>query len=329
MAGVCILGMGDCTPDIKNIVKNITNTLNENIKQTMLSLTSNTTVFGKATQNYQIGNIITNGCSLNFAPINQNMQVSTNFSQMTKVITEQTYNQSMSSAIDNAVKSNTSATTGFMSAGANVTNTNENYNTNINKVLNSFNYSSFQSLMQQMEASQNVGFGNIIMNCPTGMAVDPTCGAHLCMGGVTQNMIISMIASQITDNMSKTIETILQESQTKSQTDNVTDVKATGLIQDLGGAISGIVGSVGSAVGTIFSIPIMIGLGLIILLVVLVLVLRYLGGNNDSNIPSNVLLPMNETPMNEISMNEILMSETPMNETPMDEIPMEQPIVIK
>lgn len=293
MAGVCILGMGDCTPNITNVVNNVTNTLNENIKQTMMSLTSNTSVFGKATQNYQVGNITGNGCSMNFGPISQSMQVSTNFSQMSKIIDEQTYNQTMASAIDNAVKSDTKATTGFMSAGANVTNTTNNYNNNINKVLNSYNYSSFQSLMLQMQESQNVGYGNINMTCTPTTPVDPVCGAHLCMGGVTQNMVVSLIASQITDSMSKTIDNILQQSQTTSKADSKTEVTSTGFFQDLGTGLTGVIGAAGSAIGMMFSIPIMIGLGLLILLVVVVLVIKYAMGGSSAQpgaLPGDVMM---------------------------------------
>jgi hypothetical protein len=291
MAGICVLGMGDCAPDIKNIVTNVSNVLNENIHQTMMNLTSNTSVFKQASQSFEMGDIVGNGCSVKFDPISQNMQVSTNFSQMTKVITEEKYNANMATAIDNAVKSNTEATTGFMSSGSNVTNETTNYHNNISKVLKSFNFNSFQSLMQKMDASQKIRYGNLHFSCTPETKIDPACGAQICMGGQTQHMVLTMIASQITDTMSKTIEDIIQTAQTKSKAESTTTVKATGMLQDLGTALSGIISSAGYAIGMMFSVPLMIGLGMIILLVVAVIAIKYaMGSSDDQGATSSVMM---------------------------------------
>lgn len=283
--GICILGMGDCNTSITNTTNTVNNTLSENIKQTMMSMTSNMSVFAKASQSYQMGTINAVGCSLDFGPINQDMQVTTDFKQMTKVITKDKYDQAMTSAIDSAVKSNSDVTSGFMSNGANVNNTTNNYNTNINKVLNSFSYSSFQSLVQQMDQSQNVGFSGMNLVCTEKTPINPTCGAHICMGGITQNMVVTLIASQIADTMTSTIMDLAIEGATKASQDNSTTVTSTGMFQDLGNAISGIVGSIGSAIGTMFSIPIIITGLILVAIVVMVLAWKYFSGSSSEKIP--------------------------------------------
>jgi len=279
MAGICVLGMGDCSPDIKNITNTVNNTLNENIKQTMMTMTSNTSVFSKSRQSYNMGQINAIGCSINTGPISQDMQVSTNFSQMSKVVTKRSYDQEMRSAIDTAVKSDTEATTGFMSAGANVTNTTNNYNTNINKVLDSFDYSSFQSLLQEMDQAQEVGYAGFNMICTPTTKVDPSCGANLCVGGVTQNMVISLIASQIADTMTDTIEKIVIEGKTKVVADNKSKVVATGMFQDLGTAIGGIFSSFTGLIGMTLFGPILAIIGFIIVIVIAVVVYRWATGS--------------------------------------------------
>jgi uncharacterized membrane protein len=278
------MGMGDCSPDIKNITNTVNNTLNENIKQTMMSVTSNTSIFSKSRQSYNMGQINAIGCSINTGPISQDMQVSTNFQQMSKVVTKRSYDQDMKAAIDTAVKSDTEATTGFMSAGANVTNTTNNYNSNINKVLDSFNYSSFQSLMQEMDQAQEVGYAGFNMICTPTTKVDPSCGANLCVGGVTQHMVISLIASQIADTMTETVEKIVMDGRAKVISDNKTKVVATGMFQDFGTAIGGIFTGMASFMGMAMFGPIFMILGFILVIVIGIAVFRWATGSKAADV---------------------------------------------
>jgi len=277
--GVCILGMGDCNPKIKNITNTVNKTLNENIKQTMMSMTSNTSVFSKSRQSFNMGQINAIGCSINTGAISQDMQVSTDFKQMSKVITKRSYDQNMKAAIDTAVKSDTSATTGFMSSGADVTNTTNNYNSNVNKVLDSFNYSSFQSLVQEMDQAQEVGYAGFNMICTPSTKVDPACGANLCVGGVTQNMVVSLIASQIADSMTDTIEKVIVDGAAKVAADNKTKVVATGMFQDLGTAIGGMFSGMASMLGMAMFGPIIMIIGFILVIVIAVVAYRWATGS--------------------------------------------------
>lgn len=293
MAGVCILGMGDCTPDIKNIVKNVNTSLSENIKSTMMNLTSNTAVLISAKQNYAIGDIISDGCTFDIGPSTQTMQVSINSSQVTKVMTEEDYNQKMTTAVASAVSNDSSAKNGFMSSGANITNTTENFTTNVNRVVRSFNYSAFQSLMASLDSSQSRTSRGFTVKCYPDTPINPKCGAHYCIGEVNQDMVVNMITSQITDTMTKEIQKILTENQQNLTNKNISKTESTGFFQDLGGALGNLIGA---GMMGIFA-PVLIVIAIVIAIGIAVFAYRYFTAAPAGQATTGVPMDPNAPPM--------------------------------
>ncbi len=144
----------------------------------------------------------------------------------------------------------------------------------VDQVLNSYNYSQFQSLLQKMDQSQKIGFADQIYICNNNTPIDPNCGAQICQGAVTQSMVLSMISSQIATTMGKTIQQIVQGNTSAIAADNTTKATSSGFISDIGGVF----GSIASAIGlTIFGPFIVIFLLIIVIVVGMVLYRKFSG----------------------------------------------------
>jgi len=175
---------------VANITNTVTNTLNENIKKTMINVTNSMTASVNNTQIVKGTTIIASGCSIKTGTVSQDMQVNVSFSQIAKGMDENTYNQQMLSAIDAAIKSDSNVKSGFMSSGGNVNNTTNTYNTNINRVLQETNYNYFTSLAANMDNKQIQNGDTLIVSCTKDTPTDPACGAQVCTGARTQHMVL-------------------------------------------------------------------------------------------------------------------------------------------
>jgi len=227
---------------VNNISNTVTNTLNENIKRTMVNVTSGMTASAINSQIVKGTTIIASGCSVKTGPVSQDMQVNLSFSQIAKGMDENTYNQQMKSAIEAAVKSDSTTQSAFMGTGGNVSNTTNTFNNNINRVLQETNYNYFTSLAANMDNQQIQNGDTLIVSCTKDTPTDPACGAQVCTGARTQNMVASMIASQLTEHMAKSIQAIVQGTTTGVQIDNKSSASATGPISELGSLFGNLLG---------------------------------------------------------------------------------------
>lgn len=228
---------------VTNITNTVTNTLNENIKRTMVNVTSSMTSSAINTQTIKGTTIIASGCSVKTGPVSQDMQVNLSFSQIARGMDENTYNQQMFSAVDAAVKSDSKVKAEFASTGGNVSNTTNTYNNNINRVVQETNYNYFTSLAANMDNQQIQNGDTLIVSCNKDTPVDPACGAQVCTGARTQNMVATLIAKQLTEHMAKSIQGILQKSATGAVVDNTSTAEAVGPISAMGSFIGNLVGA--------------------------------------------------------------------------------------
>lgn len=231
--GICILGMGDCTPKITRLTETFTTSISRNLKERIMNINKTTQFMSGATQVFRLKNLRCGG-NLNMSNISQKAVMSINYSSLDKAIDENTFKDMQEQAIKQAVESNDEIKTEFMSGGgADINETSKIVSTNIREVRDSYTYNDFKSFINQMKVSQEIDMGNFDI------------GKDCNINNISQTIQIDIIANEIAEKMSKAFTDLAQKNESSSTAKAQTKIESTGFIGDLGRGIKGIMTGLG------------------------------------------------------------------------------------
>lgn len=255
--GVCILGMGDCTPKITRLTETFTTTVSRNLKERIMNINKSTQFMSGATQVFRLKNLRCGG-ELNLSNISQKAVFSINYSSLDKAIDENTFKDIQEQAIKQAVESNDEIKTEFMSGGgADINETSKVVSTNIREVRDSYTYNDFKSFVNTMKASQEIDMGNFDI------------GKDCNINNISQDIQIDIIANEIAEKMSKAFTDLAQKNESDSSSKAQTKIESTGMFGDIGRALSGIM----TGLGIGLMLPLIIGVVGFLLLAGLVIII--------------------------------------------------------
>ena len=290
--GICIFGQGDCSDKI-NVASNTFNmTLNENIKQTMITTSDNTGAKLAGEQVIDIGNIKGVGCRVIIGPITQKMVFKYSFSKMSERMSKSQFESQMKEDVKKTINANTDIKREFLgSAGQDVTVQESTMNNNINRIVNSFTYSDFQSLCVDMDTKQRVGLAGIEMDCtPFILAGHPEL-AEIRIESISQDIFLDVLVKKIAKNMTEEFVKLAQDNQRNTDVGVTAKTTATGPISEVGGAIATAATGIGTGIGTAatgvgkgvgytFLIPILAIVGVILFIVLIAVAAKFAMGRS-------------------------------------------------
>jgi hypothetical protein len=280
--GVCVFGQGDCSDKINVISNTFNKTLNENIKQTMISKADNTGAKLAGTQMVDIGDIKGVGCRVIIGPITQKMVFKYSFSKMSERISKSEFESQMKEDLKKTINSDSNVKKEFLGgSGQDVNITDTTMNENINRVVNSFDYSDFQTLTTEMDAKQRVGLSGIEMDCTPFILAGRPDLAEIRIESIDQDMVLDVMVQKMAKELSEEFVKLMQDNTRATDVGVKATTEVTG-VRDVGRGIGDIAEGVGSGVGAAGSgiisglmTPILIIVGLIIFVILVGLLLKF------------------------------------------------------
>ena len=287
--GVCIFGQGDCSDKTNIISKTLNRSLNENIKNTMVSIKDTTGAQLSGSQVIDIGSIKLKACRLEISGISQKMIAKYSFTQMSSRVSETQFKNQMKASVQRSVDANQDVKRALMGgAGGDVTVQNETLNENINRISTSFSYNDFKALTLEMDNKQLLGLKNVEIDC-TGM---PPEYAVFNLNNINQDILMDVMVKKMSSDITKEATAILNEMEERSETSVIQKTEATSIGAEIGTAAGGIgagigaaASGVGSGLGMAFAIPIMIIVGLILFVVLIGVIIKSMGGSSSPAVP--------------------------------------------
>lgn len=256
---LCILGMGDCGS--KTTIKEFNETVNENLTQTMISKVRQTS--GSATGTQQIKFQRINCTNVNIGDISQKMVIKYDFSRILQTTDATQLRNIIKSAVEQGANASTKTKSEFMSGGAGSQSNVEIMNKNITRVTDSYTFNDFTNDINQAIASQQVGFSEI-------------SGTNCNFGNISQEIYLEMLIKQMSDQVTQRFGELVAENEARQKTQATSESEATGIFTGIGGMIE----SVGTMVGNIFSTPIYLMIGIILFVVMIGMVIKLFSGSS-------------------------------------------------
>lgn len=261
--GPCIFGQGYCSPNINNVTQTFNKNLNETINQNLMQYATSVNAVMTVNQDSSVTGVQVVNCTgpVSITSGSNTAKVTFDFSRIANTMNEIKYNNLMTNAVSSALDATNKATNGALSAGnaANVLNLNQTANETISRLVNSYSLSDFNNLMAQMTVNQKSTISNVVIDG----------GGGSCTVASGNNAAeLTFTASVISNAVSTSLAKMIQEANVASTTKADNSVTSTGLIQDLGNAIS----SIFTSIGDIFTGPfkyIILIIGLFILVSVI------------------------------------------------------------
>lgn len=253
--------MGSGSSKIDNISRSFNETLTENIKQTLITKSSQFGATMGATQRLSITDVACQG-NINIADIQQKVVMQYNFSQIDKMMDASQLDQMMSNAVQKTLDSKTDVKSEFAASGGGVdqSNIDETFNKNVQRLITSVDMNYFTSVMADMAANQDAIFGRFTSrtgNCD--------------ISNIKQDIAMDVAAAQLAEKVTDEFVKIMGENEAASATKQTTTVSSTGLLGDMGRGIANITSSLFAGVGGIVQTMTqpMIVLGILLMVIVI------------------------------------------------------------
>jgi hypothetical protein len=253
--------MGSGSSKIDNISRSFNETLTENIKQTMITKSSQFGATMGATQRLSITDVACQG-NINIADIQQKVVMQYNFSQIDKMMDASQLDQMMSNAVQKTLDSKTDVKSEFAASGGGVdqSNIDETFNKNVQRLITSVDMNYFTSVMADMAANQDAVFNRFTSrtgNCD--------------ISNIKQDIAMDVAAAQLAEKVTDEFVKIMGENEAASATKQTTTVSSTGLLGDMGRGIANITSSLFAGVGGIVQTATqpMIVLGILLMVIVI------------------------------------------------------------
>lgn len=286
--GPCVFGQGYCGPTVNNIVQTFNQNLTEKLTSSSIIKNTAASAIMSSTQNIDMSGMLFDGCqSLNISNITNKAVIKYDFNMMAKNITQVQFENTLKTAVDAAIKSDTKATTEALSGGAqSVTNNiTQNYNNTINRLVNSYSYSDFTKLMANMSNQQTISLKGM-----KAVKIPGACN----ITNIGNDAALTIVMSIISDTISSEFTKIIQENEAKTAVATTTTTSAQGVIGDTGRAVSNVITSAGNAVGTVaqsaltgLMLPLLFIFVVIIMLAMMYKAVSVASGDNSQPVPQH------------------------------------------
>ena len=246
---------------MENISKSFNDTLTENIKQTLITKSSQFGATMGATQRLTLTDVACAG-NINISDIQQKVVMQYNFSQIDKMMDSNQLDSMMRSAVQKTLDSNTAIKSEALATGGGVdkSNIDETYNKNVTRLVNTVDMNYFTSVMADMAANQDAIFGRFTSrtgNCD--------------ISNIKQDIAMDVAAAQLAEKVTDEFVKLMNDNKNASDTKETTSVTSTGVLGDMGRGIANITSSLFAGVGGIVQTATqpMIVLGILLMVIVI------------------------------------------------------------
>lgn len=274
---LCFFGMGDCGSTVT--IKEFNETVNENLTQTMISKVRQTSGAATGTQAITFKNIRCDG-DINIGNISQKMVVTYNFKRIMETTDETQFKNMIKNAVVQGANASTKTKAEFMGPGAPSNANVETTNRNVTRVVDSYTYNDFTNDVNQAIAAQEMNF------------IDLRGKKNCNFENISQDINLQMFISQMSDQVTRRFSDLVSENEAKQKGKGDAESESQGIFSGLGGMIE----SVGTMVGNIFSAPVWLILGIILFVVMIGMVIKLFsgGGSSDEALAAAMLAPSAE-----------------------------------
>jgi hypothetical protein len=196
----------------ESTLKSFNTSVTENLSSTMIEIAQSSVSRAEPTQRIDI--IATASGDVNIDGVSQVMVANIDVQQFLSNITEQTLKSKMTSAVEVAAKDN-QAVDHQLIIGASLSSNKsaaEVRTENINRIVNSYSYSQFSSLVAEILPKQSISIDAI--------------GKNVNIKNISQYIKVDMVVKQMAENMTKTLSDIVSENSVSVKKE--TDQKASG-----------------------------------------------------------------------------------------------------
>ncbi|MHB1954270.1 MAG: hypothetical protein ACYCOU_11035 [Sulfobacillus sp.] len=240
--GFCVFGLiGDCSNNIKDVIKSFNETVNSSMSSSLQSISSSNSNIVSGTQTINIGNIKCGG-PINISGITQTMIARINFQALSQSIDKNTFHKMIHNAVKQGAQAAAKTAQHFMSSGTSTSVDQTTQNEQINQISNSYSFSDFTKDLQSVKTEQNLGIMDL--TSMPGMACN--------ISNITQYMYLDVLASMVSKHLTSALQKIASNSVTTQTTAAKTAAKSAGPISDITGGISkvttGIFGNISKTV---------------------------------------------------------------------------------
>ncbi len=259
--------------DSEATVKEFNEAVNEHLTQTMISKVRQTSGAVVGRQKIKFEKITCAG-KATFGNISQKMVATFNFKRVLETTDSNEFKNIISNAVKQGAATSSRTKSEFLSGGAPSDSATEIHNKNVSKVTDSYNFNDFTHDVNQVTAVQEIGFKDLNL------------GSDCSFENISQDLYLEMLITQMSKQITSGFRELTTENKLKQKGDAEADSDAGGL--------GGIFESIGKMVGSIFSAPVLLILGIILFVVMIGMVIKlFSGGSNPDPAVAAMMMQQN------------------------------------